>query len=55
MGEGLCMQRQKLSQHLNRELSKSIQSNLIQQVLLQLALGIEIPRGQTGASQALLL
>ena len=44
-----CMQRQKKLMQLNTESQRAKQNSLIQQVSPQLALGIEILRGQTGA------
>jgi len=50
-----CKQKQKQLMRQHKVLQKSTQRNLIQQVLLQLALGKELLGGQTGAQQELWL
>jgi len=50
-----CKQKQKQLMRKHKVLQKSTQRNLIQQVLLQLALGKELLGGQTGAQQELWL
>jgi hypothetical protein len=50
-----CKQKQKQLMRQHKVLQKSTQRNLIQPVLLQLALGKEPLGGQTGAQQELWL